>query len=110
MHNKRHWHISNREDQLVFVLFVVPLWLFEPFEEPFVVAASVAVVAIVPAVVVVVDSDQHLCFGRLAWHSKWWLFVAAFVVPVASKWCVYYEVVAAVVVAAAVFDTALYLP
>lgn len=29
-------------------------------------------------------------------------------VPVANKWCVYCEVVAAVVVAVAVFDTALY--
>lgn len=73
MHSKRHWQKSNREDQLVFVLFVVPLWRFEPFEEPFVVAAfavivAAAVVAIVPVVAVVVDQD--LWYWRLAWHSK----------------------------------------
>ena len=59
------------------------------FEEPFAVASVVAVVWF----------QQHLSEG-LAWHSIWWLFVAAFVEPVASKWCVYCEVVVAAAVAA----------
>ncbi|KNC26619.1 hypothetical protein FF38_10031 [Lucilia cuprina] len=108
VHSRRHWHKSNPEDRLVFVLFVVPLRP-EPFEEPFAVAA--AVIVGFAAVAAAAGSDQLDLW--LAWHSKWWLFVAAFVEPV-SLWLyvaqpnvdVAADTVAVGVVAAAVDDDA----
>lgn len=60
MHSRRHWRKLGPAGQLVFVLFVVPMWP-EPCEEPFAVdAVVVIVVGSAAAVVIAAGLDQYL--------------------------------------------------